>query len=96
MSLRHDDGRRPAQRRSELTTLRVDEAQACQFPGTAPGAHELPACQRVINVGFARLAQEGDQHFACPVVGSCWAVLDTRTAQGHETGDALDAPASQP
>jgi hypothetical protein len=50
-------------------SLRVDETQARQFSDSAHGMYELPACQQVINFGFARLVQEGDQHLARPAVG---------------------------
>ena len=50
-------------------SLRVDETQARQFPDTTHGVYELPTCQQVINFGFARLVQEGDQHLTRPVVG---------------------------
>ena len=50
-------------------SLRIDEAQARQFPNTAHGVYELPTCQQAVNFGFARLVQERDQHFTYAAVG---------------------------
>jgi hypothetical protein len=46
----------------------VDEAQARQFPDTTHGVYELSTRQQVIDFGFARLVQEGDQMFTSPAV----------------------------
>jgi hypothetical protein len=61
------NGRLNAGANSPVSSRRLDAGPS--VPGAAHGVHELTTRQEVINFGFARLVQEGDQHFTYPAVG---------------------------